>query len=158
MERQFPMTASKSPEVTIRLRCVEFPGRTFEGSRDVEVGVQKDEEVIDLVPGDAKEAQFMFLLRVEKNPKTGKPNFLGPFAHGTPTNRFLYLSWSAEQGAQRIRFRRAKILLNHIEWLSIEKALKSGNPIDATLRMTDKNGGPICASVKPDRIKWDIKA
>jgi len=150
------MKALKQPEVTIRLRCVEFPGRMFAGGRDVEVGVQKDEEVIDCVPGDAKAAQFLFPLRVEKNPKTGRPNFLGPFAHGKPTDRHLYLSWSARSDAQRVRFRRAKILLNHIEWSSIEKALKSGRPIDATLKMTDKKGGPICASIKPDQIKWNL--
>src|SRR5215467_9894822 len=80
------MKSNTQQEVIILLHCVEFPGRTFKGRQDIKVGVQKDDDVIDLVSGGAKAADFSFALRVEKSSKTGKPNFLGPFAHGTPTD------------------------------------------------------------------------
>ena len=63
--------------LTIRVHCIDFPGRSFDGKADIKVGPQKGNEVVDEVFGDAKEADFLFDLRVERNAKTGKPNFLG---------------------------------------------------------------------------------
>jgi len=147
---------STQQQLTVRLRCIELPGRKFAGKLNIKVGAQKSDEVIDDVFGDAPEVVFSFPLRVEKNSKTGKPNFLGPFAHGTPTERFLYLCWGERNGKAWLGFRRAKIHLNYIEWKSVEKAMKANGVIEATLKLTDKKGEPLCASVKADKIEWQL--
>jgi Family of unknown function (DUF5990) len=140
--------------VTVRLRCVELPGRSFDGKADIKVGAQKGDTVVDDVFGDAKQASFDFELRVERNAKTGKPNFLGPYAHGKPTERFLYLCWGQRIGGAWHGFRRAKIHLSHLDWPTVETAIAASRPIEAVLKLTDKKGGPLCASVKGDQIGW----
>lgn len=140
----------------IKLHCIDFPGRLFDGKADIKVGVQRGDEVVDDVFGDEKHADFVLELRAERNVKTGKPNFLGPYAHGTPTERFLYLCWGERVGPFWRGFRRAKIHLKHIEWTSVEKAIAAGRPIEAVVTLTDKKGEPLCASVKPDNISWRL--
>jgi hypothetical protein len=140
--------------VTIRLHCVDFPGRNFDGKAGIRVGLQRGDEVVDDVFGDAKEADFSFDLRVERNAKTGKPNFLGPYAHGKPGERFLYLCWGVRNGPHFHMFRRAKIQLGHLDWATVEKAARAKRPIEAIVRLTDAKGGPICASLKAEHIDW----
>ena len=140
--------------ITIRLHCIDFPGRDFDGKADIKVGPQKGDEVVHDVFGDAKEADFLFDLRVERNAKTGKPNFLGPYAHGKPDERFLYLSWGVRNGPHFEMFRRAKIHLSHLDWATIEQAMRRKRPIKAVVRLTDKKGGPLCASVKGEHVEW----
>ena len=142
--------------VTIHLHCIDFPGRSFDGKTDIKVGPQKGDEVDDDVFGDAKQADFLFDLRVERNPKTGKPNFLGPYAHGKPDERFLYLCWGVRNGRHFQVFRKAKIHLSHLDWATVETAARAKQPIEATLKLTDKKGGPLCASVKPEHIEWRL--
>jgi hypothetical protein len=63
--------------VTIRLHCIDFPGRSFDGKSDIRVGPQKGDEVVDDVFGDAKQADFSFDLRVERNPKDAEAELPG---------------------------------------------------------------------------------
>jgi hypothetical protein len=140
--------------VTIRLHCIDFPGRSFDGKADIKVGAQKGNEVVDDVFGDEKQADFVFDLRVERNPRTGKPNFLGPYAHGTPDERFLYLSWGVRVGRLFQGFRRAKIHLRELDWATVERAIAANRPIEAVVKLTDKKGGPVCASLKSGQIEW----
>jgi len=67
-------------EVVIRIHCHHLPGTEFEGRTGVRLGIQKDKEVIDDVLADVESVTFRVPLRVTTNPKTGQPNFLGPFA------------------------------------------------------------------------------
>lgn len=145
---------STQSHVTIRLHCIDFPGRDFDGKQNIKVGPQKGDAVVDDVFGDAKKADFLFDLRVERNPKSGKPNFLGPYAHGKPEERFLYLNWGVRVGPFFHGFRRAKIHLRDLDWATVEKAIASGRPIEAVVKLTDAKGGPLCASVKPSHIEW----
>jgi hypothetical protein len=145
---------SEQQRVVIRLHCIEFPGRSFDGKPDIKVGAQKGEAVVDDVFGDAQEADFDFELRVERNSKTGRPNFLGPYAHGKPEERFLYLCWGQRLGGVWHGFRRAKIHLRDLEWPTVERTLAAKRPIEAVVKLTDKKGGPLCASVKPEHIAW----
>lgn len=144
------------PHVTIRLHCISFPGRSFGGKADIKVGAQKGDAVVDDVFGDAKAWEFDFDLRVERNSKTGKPNFLGPYAHGKPTERFLYLCWGQRIGGAWHGFRRAKIHLSHLDWPTVERAIAKRQPIEAVLKLADKKGEPLCASVKGDQIEWRL--
>ncbi len=145
----------KSQElITIRLRCVELPGRKFDGKTEVRLGVQKGREVIEDVYGDQKEVIFDCQMRIERNAVTGKPNFLGPYAQGTIDERFIYLCWGERPEGMWEGFRRAKIHLKDIEWKSVENAIASGKAIEAVIKMTDKKGFPLCASVGKDNIEW----
>ncbi|MEJ7708416.1 MAG: DUF5990 family protein [Pyrinomonadaceae bacterium] len=50
--------------------------------------------------------------------------------------------------------KRRKIRLKHLDWKTVETALATGQPIEAIVNMTDEKGGPLCASVKLNNIRW----
>ena len=62
---------------------------------------------------------FEFSLEV-KSATSGAPVFVGPFCHGSPKERFLYLSWRNVQGnfAQRL-----KLPLNGISAFDVQTAI-----------------------------------
>ena len=141
-------------EITLRVHCRNLPGREFGGRRAVRLGLQKGAEVVADVPADAVQVTFSVPLRVGENTRTGKPNFLGPFAHGTPTERFIYLSWGERKGGGWEMFRRAKLQLRHLDWETIERALATSRSVEAFLDMTDAKGGPLCSSVGGGNVRW----
>jgi len=148
-------------ELTIKVICKDLPGKELRDAAgeichaNVYLGIQHGEQVIEMVPGDSKTAEFAPVFRVAPL-DDGQTNFLGPFAKGTKTERFFYLSWGdlGEDGIFRM-FRRAKIHLSQLPWKTVERAAGAGKPIVAHLSLTDKRGGPLCASVKPPYIKWE---
>src|SRR4051794_33228330 len=98
--------------MTVRFRIVgtDLPGRACDpaperpgGYRNIHVGIQRDQEVIDLVPGDAARAEFAFDVTV----RSGRLG--GPFVHGRTGQRFFYLSWGEVDGEEFRMFRRAKL-------------------------------------------------
>lgn len=138
----------------IKVVCEDMPGATF-GDEPIYLGIQRGEEVLGLVPGDREGAVFEPEFRVSQQ-ANGAPNFLGPYAKGTPAERFFYLSWGAKGvGGGTTMFRRAKIHLNHLTWDRVEAAAESGEPITVTLSMTDKRGEPRCASIRADAARWE---
>lgn len=141
-------------QIHILLHCHHLPGIAFEERTQIKLGVQKGREVVDDVFADLKQVTFRVPLRVERNPQNGQPNFLGPYAHGTPDARFIYLSWGERKNGTWDGFRRAKIHLSQIGWETIEASCQTEKPIEADLEMTDEKGGPLCASVKNEKIKW----
>jgi hypothetical protein len=143
-------------ELKIRIHCHNLPGKSFEGRTGVRLGIQHGNSVVDDVPGDTAEVTFTVPLRVGENPKTRRPNFLGPYAHGTADERFIYLSWGERKGDEWEMFRRAKLLLGHIMFENIEAAEAVGQPIGVSIDMTDAKGGPRCASLKPTQVEWEL--
>ncbi|HEV7645193.1 MAG TPA: DUF5990 family protein [Pyrinomonadaceae bacterium] len=149
-------------ELTIKVICNNLPGAEFDDDakglhyRDVHVGIQRGEDVIETVRGDSKTAEFAPVFKVAELPG-GAANFLGPFAKGTKDQRFFYLSWG-ELGKNNIfrMFRRAKIHLSHLKWADVERAAKANSALTVHLSLTDHCGWPLCASVKPPYVKWDI--
>jgi hypothetical protein len=80
--------------VQIRIEGSDLPGRTcppghnFPGYENVHVGVQrrgKPDELLDMVPGDAPSAIWTFECDVRGT------DFKGPYIHGRPGDRFIYL-------------------------------------------------------------------
>jgi hypothetical protein len=149
-------------ELTIKVICKDLPGAEFHDEekglhyRDVHVGIQYGENVIETVRGDAKKAEFEPVFRVAPI-DGGTTNFLGPFAKGVKTERFFYLSWGELHASGLFRmFRRAKIHLSHLKWAQVERAVKANKPITVELSLTDKCGWPLCASVKPPYVDWKI--
>ena len=154
----------KAAELTIEVVCQNLPGSCFNDTHGenpkkvgpIYLGIQKGNDVIEIVPGDRQQATFHPTFRVTRQAE-GSPNFLGAFAKGTAQERFFYLSWGVvgEDGLFEM-FRRAKIHLNHLTWDQVEKAMKQNRAIRVEIGMTAKNGEPICASVRSDRAKWDV--
>lgn len=147
--------------VDIRVVCRELPGLVFTDRLDgvvrapVHLGIQKGKEVIEACPANRKSVTFDLDFRLAQQPD-GSPNFLGPFAQGTPDDRFFYLSWGvARADGSLTMFRRLKVRLGHLTWKRIAAARKSGTPLTVELRLTTaKDGSPLCGSAPADHVTW----
>lgn len=154
----------KTDELTVEVVCQNMPGRCFVDPQGVKpstahpvyLGIQKGNDVIEIVPGDREQAIFHPTFRVTRQ-ANGSPNFLGAFAKGTAQERFFYLSWGVvgEDGLFEM-FRRAKIHLNHLTWDQVREAMNQNRAIRVVIGMTGKKGDPICASIRSDRAQWDV--
>lgn len=103
-----------------------------------------------LPPSRASDAEVAFELGVRVGTRgDGAPNFLGPFAHGTPADRFLYVNWGTSAGQWGSPWtRRAKVKLAGIGWDVVEETLKRpGAALEARIRGTGRDGSPCCATV-----------
>lgn len=147
-------------ELRIKVICSDLPGTEFDDEakglhyRNVHLGIQSGENVIDTVAGDSEKAEFEPVFRVAPL-DGGMTNFTGPFAKGTRDQRFFYLSWGELSPGGFFRmFRRAKIHLSHLPWKQVEKAVKENKAIEVRLSLTDRCGWPLCASVKPPYVEW----
>ncbi len=111
----------------------------------IAVGVQRGQEVIDLVRGDAAEARWEFDVDIRKG------RFAGTYIHGRGHERFIYLSWGEVGDGEFAMFRRAKLFVDHLDPLETD-----GRTVQATLGLTDAKGHPLCAGVRPPHIRWSI--
>jgi Family of unknown function (DUF5990) len=121
------------------------------------LGIQRDVQVIGLVPGDTPQAVFNFLVDVVSGSCVGL-DFRGPFVHGEGQKRFLYLSWG-QIGAYGsfMMFRRVKLLLSTIRSKDIIRSLSAAAPaIEGTIDLTDNKGGPVCGKVAAQKINWRV--
>ncbi len=150
--------------VTIRIegfnlpgrRCVGLPGIAKPVYENVHVGVQQGRDVVNRVPGDAATASWELELAVVTG-RDGNPDLRGPWVHGKPGDRFLYLSWGECDALGHFdSFRRAKLMLGTIDAALVHEAVAGGSVITARLPLTDARGGPICAAVRPPTIQWSL--
>ena len=141
-------------EVAVEFVCVELPGAIVADRCGVRLGIQEGKAVVQDVSGDTEEVTFRFSLRVREHPRTGRPNFLGPFAQGTPGERFVYLCWGERTDGEWDGFRRAKIPLKSLTWAQIDRTATTGLPLRATIRATDMKGRPATASLGPNQVRW----
>lgn len=88
----------------------------------------------------------------------GSFNFRGPFAQGTPADRFVYVNSGGYAGQPNTPWeRRAKIKLGGIPVHLVEAA--AGDPdraIEGRIHGTARDGGPVCATVHPPSIGWQL--
>ncbi len=105
----------------------------------ITVGVQRGRETVAAVGSDADGAVFEFEVDVRAG------DFRGPYVHGRPGARFLYLVWEREG----VGFRRCK--------LGLAPELAAAPALTATLSLTDAKGGPVCASVRPPQVTWSAE-
>lgn len=120
----------------------------------VHVGIQRGKDVIDDVPAEGPRVTFDAEFEIGTQPD-GSVNFLGPYAQGDRHDRFFYLSWGIRSGAHFDMFRRLKIRLGHLSRTKVNAAIKSGKPLTVRVKLTDKKGGPLCATPPPTHISWD---
>lgn len=139
--------------LSIQLNCSDFPGLPFEGRAAVYLGIQFKQEILDETPTTVQEKIFDLHVKITEG-KDGRPNFTGPYVHGKTGDKFLYLVWFMKTSIGNEGFRRAKIKLNALSWSQIRKAQAEGSPLRAQISLTDAQGGPICASLKPPYIQW----
>ena len=150
-------------ELKIKVICEELPGTAFLGSpssgmevgrRDIYLGIQHGDAIIEAAPATKKRVVFEPSFRVVRLPGD-KTNFLGPFAKGTQTQRFFYLSWAVKDaGGGLTMIGRAKVHLSHLRWSEVEESLETGKPLTVKLRLTDKRGRPRYGSIRGEGVSW----
>lgn len=146
--------------VDVRIVGVDLPGRTCADPRpgglvyeNVHVGVQRRQEVVDVVPGDTTTA--VWDLTMDPVVRDGALDFRGEFVQGRRGDRFLYLSWGSVASDGRFEmFRRAKLMLDPLGREVVEAADRLGHRLVATLGLTAADGMPRCAAVRPPDITW----
>jgi len=109
----------------------------------VTVAVQRDQELDQEFPADGTPITWRLEARVVGT------DLRGPYVHGRPGDRFLYLSWQQEGPG---RFRRAKLMLDAVTPELLARAQEHGLAARVSLAMPD--GSPLCAAVRPPRIEW----
>jgi hypothetical protein len=147
--------------VHIRIEGSDLPGRGAGAQAgalrlgNVHVGVQRKAEVVGRVPVDAPSATWE--LEVTSREVDGLLDVGGPWVHGRPGARFLYLSWGAVDEESFAMFRRAKLLFGDIPTGMLRAAHDGGGVLVARLGLTDEQGGPRCARVRPPDITWTLE-
>jgi len=148
--------------VLIRIEGTDLPGRRGGGEADrlrlgnVQVGVQRRAEVVDRVPADALSATWE--LEVTSREVDGLLDVGGPWVHGRPGARFLYLSWGTVAGGVFTMFRRAKLLFGDIPSALLRSAHDGNGALVGRVGLTDECGEPRCARVRPPDISWQLAA
>jgi hypothetical protein len=124
----------------MRIQLVGYDCPTLPG---VTVGVQRGAQVVDPHPAAGGDLTWLIEARVVEG-----PHLRGPFVHGRPGGRFLYLSWQHES----TMFRRAKLMLDALPPDLLTDA--GGAGLRARFRLTMPDGSPLCAAVRPPEIVW----
>lgn len=134
-------------ELPIRLILVDPPAGVDFG---VQRGRGREFETLFVQQRRQRDISFDFSLRVSDIRKDGQPNFLGGFAQGPPTGRFIYIDVGTIAGQKDTPWsRRMKVPLQGITWDLIRKTIKKpAYRLAARIPGTGKDGGPSCATVR----------
>jgi hypothetical protein len=112
----------------------------------------KSDDLFGLVRGDAGSATWT--LECTVTPTSAGNDLKGPYIQGPPGGRFIYLSWGSVAGAGSFgMFRRAKLWLDTIPPEVLRDAVDRGVLV-GRVGLTDRQGNPLCASVRPPTITW----
>ena len=146
----------------IEIRGHDLPGRDCgpapEGGRyeNIHVGLARRNDTIDLVPGDADAAAWQLEVTVKDGPDGGF-ECTGPSVFGTPGERHLGLRWvTVDVDGSLSVFRAAKLRINDVDPSVLEQATATGGRLVASLGLTDEQGWPRCASVRPPLVTWSV--
>ena len=126
----------------------------------VDYGLQKgggnDYEVTQKQRSKTGDLQFEFDARLKEG-KDGLPVLLGPFVHGPPQERFVYLDIGTYAGQTDTPWgRRLKVPLRGLTWDMVTQASRAANVLETRVPGTAKDGSPTCATVKPF-AGWKVK-
>lgn len=138
-----------SPVITMRIIVIDPPA-------GVRFAVQRGKDGLLARSGEERDViAFEFPLRLGAPLPDGSPNMLGEFAQGTPSDRFIYLNSGTLAGQPGTQWtRRAKLKIASIPRDVVEQALSASGILEARVQGTMRDGGPICASVKPEAVVW----
>jgi len=137
------MAGSEQRVIELKIECVDLPPHDWGGHSEIWLGIQCGKEVVQEVKLPIESAVFKADLRVTEDSAGTNPNFLGPYAHGTPQDRFVYLCWGRPYGGHWVGFRRVKLRLSRLNWDSLET-----NRLHIRVHCTDDKGGPVCAGTE----------
>lgn len=136
----------------IRLILIDAPAKIDYG---IQRGRGANYETILVQQRKRGDVTFDFSITVSDNGKSA-PNFGGDFVQGTPARRFIYIDVGTYAGQKNTPWsRRMIVLLNDITRAQINRALKPGHRLSATIQGTGKDGGPSCATV-PVMGGWKV--
>jgi hypothetical protein len=108
---------------------------------EIWVGVQRGKQVEQAVRLPAESIRFVLELAVTRA-EDGTWVVKGPYAQGTPADRFFYVCWGRWVGGEWLGFRRAKVRFAQLPnaiWdrpearMMLALALPDGTPITATI-------------------------
>ena len=145
----------------IRIEGRDLPGHRAGPQADalrlgnVHVGVQRRQEVVGRVPAWAPSASWAF--EVAGREIDDLLDVGGPWVHGRPGARFLYLSWGAVDGPAFAMFRRAKLLFGDVPTALLRGAYEEAGVLTAELALTDGHGDPLSARVRPPAVVWTLR-
>lgn len=132
---------------------VVLEGTDLPGGAGVTVGVQRRGEVVEPQPADASSVTWAFDVEVVDG-----PDFRGPFVQGKRGERFVYLSWGVVgPDASTEMFRRAKLMLAAVGPEVLEAASAPGAALVGRLGLTQDDGTPRCAAIRPPTITWSAE-
>ena len=110
-------------------------------------GKSGSEELIAPSGASAEAISFDFTVVVASSDLNQAPRLLGPFVHGPPDKRFVYVSIGRYAGdAASPWARRAKIPLTGLTWALID-AVQAGGRLEARIAGRARDGSPACASL-----------
>jgi Family of unknown function (DUF5990) len=133
-------------------RCGPTPdGGSYE---NIHVGIMRRGDTIELVPGDAPSARWRIEVTVRGGDE-GTVDYSGPFVHGGRGERHLGLRCGTlEDDGTFTVFRAAKLRFSDVDASVVQQVLRSGGRLVGSLGLTDAQGWPRCASVRPPVISW----
>ena len=127
------MTDKTDLQVTLEITCLRPP------TRPGVFGLQdKNQQLHPAAQGTADSAIFRCQVVAKPAAASGPPNFSGAFTHGTPQDRFLYLSLRSADSPQGAWIKRIKVPLKSITWEQVEVAASHA---DARLACTVDGAG-----------------
>jgi hypothetical protein len=121
----------------------------------VDFGLQKGRgsnyETVQKYRSTGNDLSFEFSVEAVSNGRDSLPVLRGPFVHGPPHERFLYVDIGTYAGQAGSSWsRRLKIPLSGITSDVIERMAEHPLAVlEARVPGTSKDGGPNCATVKP---------
>jgi hypothetical protein len=150
----------------IRIEGSDLPGRTCgpgpdfpDGHQNVHVAIQGrkgQQDLFGLVGADAESVAWDLVCDLVSPPP--HVDLWGAQIQGPPGKRFIYISWGAAVGgAGGFRmFRRAKLCLDAVPPAVMAAACNEGMLV-GRLGLTDDEGWPLCAAVRPPRVEWSAQ-
>jgi hypothetical protein len=148
--------------IQVEIEGTDLPGRRCGPDPDgvwyenIHVGIWCQRAASDLVPGDAETARWIFEMGVKVD-EYGNLDFGGPYVAGPRDERYLGLLWlrEIEDGKWDV-FRGAKFRLYEMDRSVFEQAMRPGRRLVGRLGLTDDQGWPRCATVRPPVVLWSV--
>ena len=136
-ERSRNRDAYEALPVYLRLFLRPYDTARFPELLDAEFGMQDGKGV--LLAGELQpDGRFLFEVAVvaRRHRKSGALMFLGPYAHGTAGDQFLYLNWRVRGVTTNNWIWRRKVSLRSLDWRRIQESEAAGRAFefDATGR------------------------
>ena len=136
--------------LNVKIVGERLPGLVCGEHRNVHIGVQRGDAVVQVQPADGASVKFSFGI-VLRETDDGAIDFRSPFVHGKPGDRFFYLSWLSGEGEQQTMFSRVKLMLSALPRGMVTMRTST---LEGYLPLTKADGRLVVASVRPPDIDW----